>query len=121
LLDYGYAGLGFGETLQAVSGHRFAEILADPGTVDLSAHVDFTALAEAVRHGGAQVFGPRPQGEFLDRLGIGARARQLIQANPAEAENVSAAVARLTAPAQMGTLFQAMALLPSGAPPPPGF
>ena len=121
LLDYGYAGIGFGETLQAVGGHRFAEVLADPGGLDLSAHVDFAALTDAARHGGAQIFGPRPQGEFLDQLGIGARARRLIEANPAEAENVSAAVARLTAPTQMGTLFQAMALLPSAAPPPPGF
>ena len=121
LLDYGYAEIGFGETLQAVGGHRFAQVLAEPGARDLSAHVDFTALAEAARHGGAQVFGPRPQGTFLNGLGIRARARQLIEANPAEAQGVSDAVERLTAPAQMGALFQAMAFLPQSAPPPPGF
>ncbi len=121
LLDYGYADIGFGETLQAVGGHRFAQVLAEPGTRDLSAHVDFTALAEAARHGGAEVFGPRPQGEFLTALGIGARARQLIQANRAEAGTIASAVERLTVPAQMGTLFQAMAFLPPSAPPPPGF
>jgi NADH dehydrogenase [ubiquinone] 1 alpha subcomplex assembly factor 7 len=121
LLDYGYREIGFGETLQAVGGHRFAEILAAPGTLDLSAHVDFTALSEAARHGGATVIGPRPQGEFLTALGINARARRLGDANPAEAGGIAAAIARLTEPAQMGTLFQAMALMPASAPPPPGF
>jgi SAM-dependent MidA family methyltransferase len=121
LLDYGYTRAGFGETLQAIGAHRFAPVLADPGLQDLSAHVDFTALAEAARHGGAQIFGPRPQGEFLGALGIGARARRLAEANPAEAGNVASATERLTAAAQMGTLFQAMALLPPSAPTPPGF
>src|SRR6185437_293234 len=53
ILDYGYAGSGFGETLQTVGGHRFVRPLDEPGHNDLSAHVDFTALAEAARHGGA--------------------------------------------------------------------
>ena len=88
---------------------------------DLSAHVDFAALAEAAHHGGAQVFGPRPQGTFLEGLGIEARTRRLIQANPSETENLTKTLARLTAPDQMGNLFQAMALLPPSAPPPPGF
>jgi NADH dehydrogenase [ubiquinone] 1 alpha subcomplex assembly factor 7 len=121
LLDYGHSGTGFGETLQAIGGHRFAPLLADPGALDLSAHVDFAALGNAARHGGAQIFGPRPQGEFLNTLGIAARARRLAEANPIEAENINQAVARLTEPAQMGTLFQAMALLPPSAPSPPGF
>jgi NADH dehydrogenase [ubiquinone] 1 alpha subcomplex assembly factor 7 len=121
LLDYGYRDIGFGETLQAVGGHRFAEILAAPGTLDLSAHVDFTTLSEAARHGGAQVIGPLPQGEFLTALGIAARARRLSDANPAQADTIAAALARLTGPAEMGTLFQAMALLPASAPTPPGF
>ena len=121
LLDYGYTQVGFGETLQAVGDHRFAPLLEEPGARDLSAHVDFTALADAARHGGAQIFGPRPQGEFLEALGIGVRARRLAEANPAEADTVAAAVERLTAPSQMGMLFQAMALLPPSAPKPPGF
>jgi len=121
LIDYGYADTGFGETLQALRDHRFAPILSDPGASDLSAHVDFAALAEAAHHGGARVFGPRPQGMFLDGLGIGVRARRLIQSHPSETENLTKAVARLTGPDQMGNLFQAMALLPPSAPPPPGF
>ncbi|HKD46999.1 MAG TPA: SAM-dependent methyltransferase, partial [Rhizomicrobium sp.] len=120
-LDYGYADTGFGETFQAVGAHRFTHPLDEPGRRDLSAHVDFTALAGAARHGGAEIFGPVPQGEFLERLGIAARARTLAKANPAEADAVTTALQRLTAPQQMGKLFQAMALLPPSATPPPGF
>jgi NADH dehydrogenase [ubiquinone] 1 alpha subcomplex assembly factor 7 len=121
ILDYGYAALGFGETLQAVGGHRFVRPLDEPGRNDLSAHVDFATLADAARHGGAEIFGPVPQGPFLEQLGIGARAKALAQTNPAQADQVASALQRLTAPDQMGKLFQAMALLPPSAPPSPGF
>ena len=121
ILDYGYAGIGFGETLQAVGAHRFVRPLDEPGRHDLSAHVDFAALGDAARHGGAIAFGPMPQGQFLERMGIGARAKALAKANPAEVADIESALRRLTAPEQMGKLFQAMALLPPFAPPPPGF
>ncbi|HEX4118941.1 MAG TPA: SAM-dependent methyltransferase [Rhizomicrobium sp.] len=121
ILDYGYAGIGFGETLQAVGAHRFVRPLDEPGHYDLSAHVDFTALADAARHGGATISGPVPQGQFLEQLGIGARAKALAKANPTEGAAIESALRRLTAPEQMGKLFQAMALLPPSAPPPPGF
>ena len=121
LLDYGYSDIGFGETLQAVRGHQPQPLLADPGMSDLSAHVDFAALAESARQQGAMVFGPKGQGAFLEQLGIGIRAGRLAEANPAETAQIRQAVERLTAPKQMGTLFQAMALAPSAAPPLPGF
>jgi NADH dehydrogenase [ubiquinone] 1 alpha subcomplex assembly factor 7 len=121
ILDYGYSEIGFGETLQAVRGHRFVGPLDEPGHDDLSAHVDFIALREAAHHGGATSFGPLPQGQFLERLGIGARAKALIAANPSQAEDITSALQRLTAPEQMGKLFQAMALLPPSQSPPPGF
>ena len=121
LLDYGYTQIGFGETLQAVGGHRFTPLLAEPGAHDLSAHVDFMALGEAAAKQGAQIFGPQPQGEFLNRLGLGVRARRLGEANPNQADQIAHAANRLTGPDRMGTLFQAMAVLPPSAPPPPGF
>ena len=127
LLDYGYGepenpqAPGYSETLQAVGGHRFADVLADPGENDLSAHVDFAALGEAARHGGAAVYGPRGQGEFLTDLGIIGRAEQLMKSNPASAQTLFAAVERLIGPGEMGTLFKALALLPPSAAKPPGF
>jgi len=122
LMDYGYgAEPGYGETLQAVGGHQFADVLADPGENDLSAHVDFAALGDAARHGGAAIYGPRGQGEFLADLGITGRAEQLMKSNPDSAKALFAAVERLIGPAQMGDLFKALAFLPRSAAKPPGF
>jgi len=83
--------------------------------------VDFAAIADAARHGGAAVYGPRGQGEFLADLGITGRAEQLMKTNPAAAQNLFAAVERLIGPDQMGNLFKAMAFLPPSAAKPPGF
>ena len=118
IIDYGYDALdnskraGFAETLQAVSGHRFADVLAEPGEDDLSAHVDFAALGAAGKRGGAQPFGPVTQGAFLAHLGITERAEQLMQANPEQAPDLLAAVERLIGHDAMGRLFKVLALLP---------
>jgi NADH dehydrogenase [ubiquinone] 1 alpha subcomplex assembly factor 7 len=112
IIDYGYDTPGFGETLQAVAKHSYADVLHDAGMNDLSAHVDFRALAAAGQHGGAAVHGPVGQGAFLRVLGIEARAAKLGQAD---------ALHRLVAPEQMGALFKALALVPKSAPTPPGF
>ena len=121
IVDYGYEKVGFGETLQAVKGHGFAEVLVNPGASDLSAHVDFKALAHAIAIGGADVSGPAGQGEFLKRLGIARRAAKLAASNPQEKEAVDAALSRLTAKDQMGVLFKVLAVLPKATLPPPGF
>ncbi|MGH6828623.1 MAG: class I SAM-dependent methyltransferase [Rhizomicrobium sp.] len=121
IVDYGYGKIGFAETLQAVGSHRFACLLAEPGRHDLSAHVDFMALGEAARRGGAVVFGPELQGALLERLGISLRARQLRKSHPSETARLEAARNRLTEPDAMGKLFQAMAIMPPSALPPPGF
>jgi len=122
IVDYGHgAEAGFAETLQAVGGNDFADLLAEPGEDDLSAHVDFAALAEAARRGGASVTGPATQGEFLVHLGIVERAEQLMKSNPASSRDLLLAIERLIAPEKMGTLFKALAIMPASAAPPPGF
>ena len=116
VIDYGYGeASGFSETLQAVSGHRFADALAEPGEDDISAHVDFAALAQAGRRGGASVFGPVTQGLFLANIGIVERAEQLMKANASEAEKLLAATERLIGNDQMGKLFKVLAFAPPGA------
>ena len=77
MLDYGHAHQGLGETLQAVAGHAFADPLRAPGKVDLTAHVDFAALAQSAETIGARVHGPVSQRDFLLRLGIDERAAAL--------------------------------------------
>jgi NADH dehydrogenase [ubiquinone] 1 alpha subcomplex assembly factor 7 len=121
IVDYGYAGEGFGETLQAIAKHKPAAILESPGHADLSAHVDFAALAEAAIRGGAKPFGPLAQGAFLQSLGIAERAGQLAKKTPSATASVGAALRRLTAPEEMGSLFKALAILPPTATTPPGF
>jgi NADH dehydrogenase [ubiquinone] 1 alpha subcomplex assembly factor 7 len=118
IVDYGYDAPGFSETLQAVAGHTFADILDAPGENDLSAHVDFSGLA-AARETGAAVFGPITQGEFLKNLGIVQRMERLI-ASHADF-SLRSGVDRLINPEQMGTLFKVLAILPAGAAAPPGF
>ncbi|HUA53275.1 MAG TPA: SAM-dependent methyltransferase [Candidatus Sulfotelmatobacter sp.] len=121
LIDYGPAESAAGDSLQAVRRHRPHPVLEDPGEADLTAHVDFAALARAAR-GHAAVHGPLDQGTFLRRLGIAARAEALFGDKPATiAAAGRAALARLIEPGQMGTLFKVMALGAPGAPTPPGF
>jgi SAM-dependent MidA family methyltransferase len=110
VIDYGYTETQAGETFQAVRGHDYADPLADPGEVDLTAHVDFGALADAGRASGVGVNGPLTQGEFLRRLGIEPRATRLkANATPQQAADIDSALARLTAPDQMGELFKVLA------------
>ena len=118
LVDYG-AWDGWGDTLQALRRHAPADPLADPGEADLTAHVRFRPLAEAARP--ARACGPVGQGAFLERLGITERALALARGKPAEeAAAIAAAHRRLTHTGEMGNLFQVLAFLPEGAPPPPG-
>ena len=120
-IDYGHAESAPGDTLQAVRGHRFAPVLADPGEQDLTAHVDFEAVAEAAEASGAWATAVVPQGEWLIRLGIEARAQALSRANPERADDVQAALERLTARDRMGDLFKVMALHSPDWPAPAGF
>lgn len=111
IVDYGYTGPAVGDTLQAVRRHAYAPVLESPGAADLTAHVDFTALAAAAREGGAEAYGPVPQGDFLRALGIAERAAILRRAaTPEQAAAVDAGLERLTSPAQMGALFKVLAL-----------
>jgi NADH dehydrogenase [ubiquinone] 1 alpha subcomplex assembly factor 7 len=111
IIDYGHAATAFGDTLQAVRQHEFADPLADPGTADLTTQVDFAALARCARREGAAPHGPLGQGEFLHGLGIAQRAARLqASATPQQATDIVAALARLTAPDQMGELFKVLAI-----------
>ena len=120
-LDYGAAS-GGGDTLQAIRGARPADPLASPGQADLTAHVDFAALARTASACGAAVHGPIPQGMFLARLGLHQRSFRLAQGQqPGRAAAILAAADRLAEPVHMGRLFKAMALTHPDLPVPAGF
>ncbi|TCP63108.1 SAM-dependent MidA family methyltransferase [Rhodovulum bhavnagarense] len=118
ICDYG-GWRSRGDTLQALYRHAFDPPLAHPGQADLTAHVDFEALTRAAR--GVRVSAMTPQGVFLERLGITARAQALARGlTGAALENHIAAHRRLTHPQEMGTLFKIIALTPQTAAAPPG-
>jgi SAM-dependent MidA family methyltransferase len=121
VIDYGHAQSDLGETLQGMRKHKYAPVLASPGEQDLTAHVDFQALAKAATAAGAAVTEVVSQGEWLERLGIGARADGLARTNPDKAEDIQIALQRLTARGQMGELFKVMALHSPDWPRPEGF
>lgn len=120
IVDYG--GGAAGDTLQAVRRHRKEAPFDAPGEADLSAHVDFAALGAAARDAGAAVHGPVSQARFLAMLGLEARAERLAtRAKPEQRMALTSQVARLTDPAGMGSLFQAMAFTHPDLPAPSGF
>ncbi len=122
IVDYGPAASAPGDTLQAVKRHAAVSVLAEPGTADLTAHVDFESLAKAARAAGIATHGPVAQADFLTRLGILARAERLAAtANAAQAQVIASALDRLLGEAEMGTLFKALALSPRGRATPAGF
>jgi SAM-dependent MidA family methyltransferase len=113
VIDYGQARAYVGDTLQAVRNHSFTDPLAAPGMADLTAHVDFQAIADAAESMGATVHGPVAQGVFLRRLGIDARTAALRNTAPKEKlADIEAAHTRLSGggPTGMGELFKVMAI-----------
>ena len=111
-LDYGHAVSGFGDTLQALRAHTPVSPLSQPGECDLTAHVDFAAMARSARAAGATVHGPIDQGDFLRALGVDVRARALGERSPVRAGEIEAARRRLFGKGEneMGALFKAMAV-----------
>jgi len=123
-IDYGAMRPGFGDTLQAMRGHAFVDPLAEPGEADLTAHVDFTRMAQAGLRSGAAAHGPVRQGEFLLALGLAERAQALTaRATPAQAQAIGAAFDRLTERGEtgMGDLFKVLGLSHPALPSLPGF
>ena len=110
IIDYGFAGGEGGDTLQAVRGHAFADPLAHAGEQDLTAHVDFHSLAAAARSEGVRISRAVSQGNWLETLGIGARAATLAALNPEQTESIAAARRRLCDEDAMGRLFKVMGL-----------
>jgi NADH dehydrogenase [ubiquinone] 1 alpha subcomplex assembly factor 7 len=120
LLDYGPERSGPGDSLQALRDGKPVDPLSAPGSADLTAHVDFQAVAAAAQ--GVSVFGPVPQGLFLARLGLFERTGKLARNQPvAKALALQEGARRLAEPDRMGRLFKALALCHPDLPEPPGF
>jgi NADH dehydrogenase [ubiquinone] 1 alpha subcomplex assembly factor 7 len=122
IVDYGHLRCSPGDTLQAVRNHAPVPILDKPGESDLTAHVDFEALARALRSGGAQTWPVQTQQSFLKIMGLDTRAAILMRnATAHQKSDISAALERLAGPGQMGHLFKVLAATSPGLPRPHPF
>jgi SAM-dependent MidA family methyltransferase len=117
--DYGYSKPAVGDTLQALKRHAYADPLAEPGRVDLTAHVDFAALVETAKANGLGAH-LLTQGEFLLGMGLLERAGQLgAKADQAMRKRLRDEVDRLAGTDAMGALFKVLAVMPRGTVLPP--
>ena len=110
LIDYGHDSARDGSTLQAVRNHLKVDPFTQPGEADLTAHVDFAALALIAQSRGCKWLGTVPQGRWLRELGIEARAEALAAHAPEHGAAVHGAKDRLIGEGQMGLLFKVMGL-----------
>lgn len=107
LIDYGHVKSGFGDTFQAVSKHKFTDPLKNPGKVDLTSHVDFSAFRKQFSKDSD--FKLMSQSEFLLGLGLLERAGSLGRGKSVEEQNnIEQAVERLAGSDAMGDLFKVL-------------
>ena len=114
IIDYG--SIGTGDTIRGFSKHKQVCFLSRPGSVDITADVDFRALRHAisqVTNEGTTTFGPVGQGQFLMSLGAGERVETLIDdenVTEDQAEDLFNAFERLASPDHMGERFKVLAI-----------
>jgi NADH dehydrogenase [ubiquinone] 1 alpha subcomplex assembly factor 7 len=118
ILDYGPASTIPANTLRGIRSHQPCSPFVSAGLVDISADVDFVALADAALDAspGVEVHGPVEQAYFLSTLGILERAERLLKATGDEEtrERLETAVKRLVdrGPTGMGRIYKALAVVP---------
>jgi SAM-dependent MidA family methyltransferase len=81
-----------------------------PGLQDITAHVDFSALAAAARLGGLEVLGYASQAQFLVNCGITEILEQVDTADSLRYAPRAAEAQKLLSPAEMGELFKVLAV-----------
>jgi NADH dehydrogenase [ubiquinone] 1 alpha subcomplex assembly factor 7 len=118
ILDYGPANTIPANTFRGIRGHQTVSPFTSPGLVDLSADVDFLALAESALDAspGVEVHGPVEQSYFLSTMGIKERAERLLKGAKDEEtrKRLETGWKRLVdrGPNGMGKTYKAMAILP---------
>ncbi|KAJ2358076.1 hypothetical protein IWW50_001815 [Coemansia erecta] len=115
VIDYGQDWTQ-GDTFRGIKSHRFANPLSAPGSMDLTADVDFSYLRFAASSH-ATCHGPVEQGAFLHALGIQARLQQLLQLtkDTKVQRNLVDCYKRLTDPQSMGRVYKVLAVLPKAS------
>lgn len=118
ILDYGPLDTIPANSLRGIRAHRQTSPFQSPGLIDLSADVDFFALAESALGAspGIEVHGPVEQSFFLSTMGIKERAGRLIQGamDDETKRRLESSWRRLVdiGPNGMGKTYKAMAIVP---------
>jgi SAM-dependent MidA family methyltransferase len=81
-----------------------------PGLQDITAHVDFTSVADAALAAGMQVLGYTSQAQFLVNCGITELLGATNAAHARAYAPLASQVQKLTSPAEMGELFKVIAI-----------
>jgi len=98
-------------TLMCHYRHRaHGDVFFHPGLQDITAHVDFSALAQAARDGGLEVLGYANQAQFLVNCGITEVLERADAADVARYAPRAAEAQKLLSPAEMGELFKVLAV-----------
>ena len=98
-------------TLMCHTRHRaHGDPFLHPGEQDITAHVDFSALADAAREAGLDVLGYATQAQFLVNCGITEVLAQANLDNALHYAPIAAEAQQLLSPAEMGELFKVLAV-----------
>lgn len=127
-IDYGFAGAEYYHpqrdqgTLRCHYRHRFhGDPFFLPGLQDITAHVDFSAMARAALSADAEVLGYTTQAHFLISCGLAVLVSEGDPNRTLSRLKATSAVHRLISPSEMGELFKALAFGRGVEPPLLGF
>jgi len=115
LIDYGFPAAEYylaqrdaGTLMCHYRHHSHPDPLWLPGLQDITAHVDFTAMAIAAVESGAELLGYTSQAGFLLAAGLGEMLMRTSPEEPAAYLRQTNAIQKLTSPAEMGELFKVL-------------
>jgi SAM-dependent MidA family methyltransferase len=115
LLDYGFPAHEYyldqrceGTLMCHYRHHAHPEPFYLPGLQDITAHVDFTAMALAAQDAGVEVLAYMNQASFLLGAGLGELLQELDPTDPMRYLPQANAAHKLVSPAEMGELFKVL-------------
>jgi cyclopropane-fatty-acyl-phospholipid synthase len=109
IIDYGYTEKKMKDTLQAISKHKFANILENIGNSDITHNISFDLFKRILKKMGGLQNNLTTQKEFLLKMGIMQRAEIIVKnLKFSKKADVYFRVKRLVDENQMGTLFKVM-------------
>ena len=109
IIDYGYTEKKMRNTIQAISNHKFANILSNIGNVDITYNINFNLFKKLTEQMNGLSHDLTTQREFLLKMGIKQRAEIISNnLNFLKKADIFYRLKRLIGENQMGNLFKVM-------------